>query len=267
MSNTLQSTVQGLVPGHLVTLWKFDFTTCWAYDEAQGPAGCLATHTSRNGQAVVFDGDTYPYIDIEGDAFLSEMDGKFPEPTLTMSSQFIAFRLGMRNHDVRATKVTRIRIFDHLINQPAQAMVDNWFIDRIESINSREIIVKLCVSPGIERLNGSSTQQLSPSRCALSAKYRTPTETPNTFSYTPTSDGGCPFGNPAEEANYPGWETVKYWDNLDNLTGDYRQDRCSGTITGCIRRFNPALFDGGEVRPLPFTGTLRENTSKTGDPC
>lgn len=265
MSTTL-TTVQGLVPGYLVTLWKVDFTTSWKYNPT-GPAGALGTHTSRANKAVVFNGETYPYIDVKGEGFNTEMDGKFPEPTISFSSQWTAFRLALKYHDVRATKVTRIRVFDHLIGQPAEAMIDTWYIDRVETINSREIVVKLCVSPGIERLNGSSTQTLSPSKCALSAKYRVPNATAGGFDYTPTVDGGCPFGNPAEASKYPGWETTKYYNNLDNVVSDYKQDRCSGSVTGCIRRFNPLLFDGGEVKPLPFTGTLRENTTKTGDPC
>lgn len=272
--------IQKFNPGTWVTLWKFDFTTCFGYDPSKGgPSVCyFSAFTGTDGNNIVFNGQEYQYVDVESSGFTAEMGGTLPEPSLIISFQYLPIRNGLGYYeDIRAATITRIGTFVQYLDNGStpdvtQSRQTIWCVDSLESFNKRELTFKLCVTPGLERLNENGVRSNASGKCALAAKYRLPADTADTFTYTPLVDGGCPYGNPEEAANYPAMMTGKYYDVSDNETTNYREDRCSGTVMACIYRFDPGelqnpLPEGFEPSPLPYSGTLRGGTNKTGDIC
>lgn len=265
--NDLGNQVYRLEMQNLITLWEIDFNPTITFDPA--PTGIMYISAYRDGTSnITHLGQTYDYVGIKGSGFRSEINGTLPEPSLVIDKnslngiaqyQTIKSAYTSANQTVffdwRGAKVKRTRITSNYIDDATKGDVDYYVVNQLTRTTKDTIEVGLSVSVGADRINNLSVQELAPNRCAL--RYRT--HNGSGFDYVDEDAGGCPYGNPTTKHN---WSNVtdfgtRYYTEQDGDTVNANQDRCSYTVGGCQKRFDPDL----EGLQLPFLGLYSNSGS------
>lgn len=269
MSNDLGSQVYNLTMRNLVTMWIIDFNPVVAFSPPQN--GILYISAYRDGtNNIVYDGQMFDFVGVQGSGFRSEINGQLPEPTVTFDKNSLTqltkyqeikdtftAETGQVFFDWRGARVRRIKTTDNYLNNPLFSDTDDYVVDQVTKTTKDTIEVKLSVSIGADRVTNLSVQELSANRCSL--RYR---HYQGGFKYTDEEAGGCPYGNPTTKSN---WGAVpqfgaRYYTEQNGDTTNPAQDICSYSVKGCQLRFDP-----DEVGlTLPFTGLYKPTGKANG---
>lgn len=256
----LGSQVYNLQMQHMVSLWTIDFNPCVTFDSPEPAIIHLTSYKNAGNTDIVYDGNTYSFVGIQGSGFRSELNGQLPEPIITIDKNSLyalpqyqtikqAFytQTGQQFFDWRAAKVTRVKTTSNYLTNPAFGDRDDYVVDQVNRTTKDVMEIKLSVSIGADRVNNLSVQELSANRCSL--RYRSYN---GGFKYMDEAAGGCPYGNPTTKSNWsavPGFGT-RYYTQSDGDTTNPQLDICSYSVKGCQLRFDP----NEEGYVLPFTG-------------
>lgn len=222
----------------MVYLYELDFRTCLEPIDS-----VLYLSPYRNGTSdLVFGGQTYTYADIRMGSMTTTAGGTLMSPTLEFmaGSPADAMLIVAIEGGLRGLTVIRKRTYGKFLDtgsapNAAAFHRTSLFVNGLDRQTNTSISLKLTPGYGIEGINDISNRNLVQDTCAL--KYRVWDGTQ--FVYTSHEDGGCPWGNPTETANYPTLATfgTPYFDSANNDTALPAVDRCSLTAQGCMKRF------------------------------
>ena len=216
MSNKLNSAIQTLEPGKLVTLYEID-------GESIG-AGIYRFHADRTAGVITFGGLNYSPWPMEADGFEATGTGTAASPKLTMANVdgFItALCLSFRN--MIGAKFIRRRTLSQFLDGQPEADYDEQFpqeIWRIEQLLGRDPTQATFELASDIDFRG----QMIPARQIVA--------------------NVCPWRYRGPECGYNGGPVA---DINDNPTSDPTKDNCSRFTRGCKFRF-------GEYGELPFGG-------------
>lgn len=239
--------VQQMHAGALITLYEIDWGS--APGTVTGVTGItrISPKCEEDGSAFVWQGNTYEKMNVEMTNVSVELGGAAPTPAFTIQPpRGGSLSLVMTNgSDIRGVKVTRYRLFrpfdaNGLVKPMADAVLFTthvFFINRLSSMRNGIVKLELMIAPGLDRLANVANRSLSTTTCTL--KYRRWDARTSSFVYTSVADGGCPWGQTEEAANFPQCTTfgTPYFDASDETTADVTKDRCSQTMSGCLKRF------------------------------
>lgn len=260
-----------LNPGPIVELFKFEFDTATVVPGAW-PEDKMTLHVSphrgANGEALVYSGVTYDYMATKLDSIVIESGGKMPEPSLTLSEEnkndasSFFFNFFNEGGDFRGIKVTRTRVFAQSLDNGAAPSTaasvrkeQVFYINQMAEKFRSRLTFKLSPALGLDSLNDKANRQLSSTQCNL--KYRYWDAVKGEYVYTTVKDGGCPWGQAEELANFPYVDPAKWGTDLydvnDASTANPGADKCSRGIGGCLKRFPVTTAD----QPFPITINLQ----------
>ncbi|ODT85634.1 hypothetical protein [Phenylobacterium sp. SCN 70-31] len=222
----------------LVYLYELDLNTC------RVPVNSvLYISPYRNGTSnIVFDGQEYVYADISLSGFTAQAGGTLPNPVLTFTGGGPADALlSIANRSgLQGMKITQKRTYASFIDggvnaDPTQFRTRTFFSNGLAGKTKTTLKLKLTPGFGIEGINDLATRTLQVDTCML--KYRV--WDGSQFVYTTHADGGCPWGQTDEQANYPTLSTwgTPYFDSTNTEVPNPEQDRCSLNAQGCMARF------------------------------
>lgn len=260
-SGPIREQEQSLNPSPVVYLYEIDLTT------ARKPVNQVLRYTPyRNGQSNIgFGGQTFAYYDVRMDGLTLEA-GKLPDPRLTMLCRPGDVMLTQAVvGDIRGATVTRLKTYR--VHLDGQSRADStavrrtvMFINGMQTrVNSR-LTIRLGPTYGLEGIGDRANRTLASDTCLR--KYRLFNTSTGSFQYTPLQEGGCPWGNPAEQSNYPNvpdWGTALF-DTSNQPVTNPAQDRCSLSAAGCMARFSRA----DRLQPIPIEANFRGGTRATG---
>jgi phage-related protein len=239
----------------MVYLYELDFRTCLEPIDT-----VLYLSPYRNGTAnLVFGTQEYQYADIRMGAMTTTAGGTLMNPTLEFmaGSPADALLVLAIQGGLRGLSVVRKRTYGKFLASGSSPNANAYhrttlFVNGLDRQMNTSITLKLTPAYGIEGINDISNRNLVVDSCAL--KYRVWDGTK--FVYTAHADGGCPWGNPTEVANYPTLATfgTPYFDSANNDTANPAIDRCSLTAQGCMKRF--------PTGNIPIEAILSQATSK-----
>lgn len=222
----------------MVYLYELDFRTCLEPIDT-----VLYLSPYRNGTSnIVFGGKEYIWADIRMGALSTTAGGTLMQPTLEFmagspadSLLILAIQGGLRGMTVIRKRTYATFLDGGATPNPNAFHNTSLFVNGLDSQKNTSITLKLTPGYGIEGINDISNRNLSVDSCAL--KYRVWDGTK--FVYTAHADGGCPWGNPSETANYPTLSSfgTPYYDTANIETTNPAMDRCSLTAQGCMKRF------------------------------
>lgn len=251
-----------LNPSPVVYLYQIDFST-----SKIGTTDILYWSPFRNGTSdIVYDGKTYSYMGIDFAGLTMESGGKLPSPSMTiMATKGNILAQRMLSLDIRGTRITRIKTYANYLDgagqaDPAANRKTTFYINSLSSRVGTTYKLVLSTNYGLEGINNKANRVLNSFSCIN--KYRTWDAATNKFVYTPVKDGGCPWGNPDEQANYsevPNWGTV-YFDGGDQSVAEPSKDRCALGAASCVKRFcqtNP-------LQGIPWLADPKGQTKDTG---
>lgn len=239
----------------MVYLYELDFSSCLTDPQEQ----ILYLSPYRDGTSnIVFAGNTYVWADISLGSMTTTAGGTLMNPTLSFMAGSPADALLVQaiRGNLRGLRITRKRTYAAFLDgkpgaNPAAFTKSSLFVNGLDSKTKTEIRLTLTPGYGVEGINDIANRVLSQDSCALKYRIWNGTE----FVYTAHADGGCPWGNPTETANYPDLTTfgTPYFDTSNTEVVNPQQDRCSLTAQGCMKRF--------PVGPIPIEATLSQPVS------
>jgi phage-related protein len=207
----------------------------------------LCSYVAANRTELKLNGLTYSYRNVSVSGTTLEPNGKMPSATLTMhtsESGNLRTRL-LQGEDLRGSRVTRIIMPIDCVDGGARAgqratleRRHVYYVNRIGGGKGNVFTFDLNPAPGLEKLGEPAARAVSSTTCNL--RYRLWNPSTGAFVYTSTKDGGCPYGQASESANFPNAVAPfgsKYFDANNNSTEVESNDRCSKSITGCLKRF------------------------------
>lgn len=263
--------VYNLSIGPLLTFWTIDFNPVVAFDPVSAGILNMSSYKNANNE-IVFDGNTYSYVGIEGSNFSSEINGQLPQPEISIDKNSLkslqqykdiqsAYQseYGKLFFDWRGARVTRTRITLANINDITKAETSSFIVDQLKRTTASTIDLKLTVSITSDRINNLAVQELAPNRCSL--RYRS--WNGSSFQYLNEKAGGCPYGNPTTLSTWtavPNFGTGLFTEG-NAVTTNEALDVCPYTLKGCQLRFDP----NEDGLRLPFTGVFKNvsnNSSK-----
>lgn len=248
---------QSLNPSPVVYLYQIDLST------ARTPTNTtLFLSPYRNGTSnLSYGGQAYTYADIAMEGLTMELGGKLPDPRMTVLCRKGDVLLTQTiSGDIRGARVTRIKTYAlHLDSGASPNTSANrrsvMFINGIQTRVNTRIAFRLSPAYGLEGINDRANRSLAQDSCGLT--YRV--WNGSAFTYTPVRDGGCPWGNPAEQSNFsavPDWGTL-FFNTADQQVGTAAEDRCSKHATGCMARFSRANIN----QPIPIEADFRSGAN------
>lgn len=263
MSNFTQ-VENGLNPSPVVYLFKLDFSTT-----KLGINDVLYWSPYRNGSNdISFGGQAYQYVGSRFTGMSMESGGKLPAPNLTFflpQGNILGQRL--LRQDVRGLRVTRLKTFADFLDggqSPDGTAFRQvvFYVNSLDHHEGGEFSYNLSTNYGLEGMNVKANRVLNTYSCIN--KYRVWDASKNDFTYTAVKDGGCPWGNPDEQANYPdvpaGQWGKPFIDGGDNTTDDASKDRCSLGAAACVKRF----CQSNTAAPIPWLADPKGMTKDTG---
>lgn len=225
--------VQTSAPGGFIELFEIDFTPI---DPTAGTLYFLPTKEDDHGVGtVMWQGNEYIPLPIDISGVSVSGRGALPRPVIRASNVLGTMSLVYRTFGTLGGAIlTKWTTFEQYLDNGAtpdpnaHLPVDIWYLDRVVSLNRREIQVECRSLLDFNRQQLPARQML---RSSCNHTYRFWDEDLGNFNYTNAS---CPFNG-----------TV-YLNELDQVT-TAQNDRCSKKLTGgCRGRFGTA--------PLPFRG-------------
>lgn len=269
-----------LNPGKIIELFKFDFSTANILPSTW-PADHMTLYCSpyRNtdGSALVYGGQAYQYLATKLDSISIESGGKMPEPRLVLSEENKDgpngwfFKFFNDGGDHRGITVTRTRVFAQSLDHGSAPSTDPsvkkdqvFYINQMEEKWRSQFTFKLSPALGLDSLNNKANRQLSSTQCNL--KYRYWDAVKSIWVYTLVKDGGCPWGQAGEQANFSYTDPAKWGTDLydvnDAPTTNNGADKCGLGISSCLKRFPVTTAD----QAFPITINLQGKTKipKTG---
>jgi phage-related protein len=270
---TLAADLQGLNLGNIITLFEFD------PQYAPNSGITSVVHSAQGSFNVVWNNTTYSASNLSLSGVTVESGGSLQTPTLNiLHNKTGRFFVNLLTKDLRGLKVTRYQIPMKYVTQvtrldgslaytgtspstdPSVYKKVVFYIDGVQTRDGSSVTYNLAVAPGLDDLNASGNRTLSGTQCNL--KYRVWNITNQSFDYTAMADGGCPWAQAGQQANYPNcgsnWGTP-YFDANDNLVTDPAKDVCGLGLTSCLKRFpvNPAHTNPPD--PLPIQISLKSS--------
>lgn len=256
---------QSLNPGVIHTLIQFDLST------APDAGATRSYYWTQSATDLVYKGITYYHADFQFSGLTVQAGGSLPTPTLTVLHDLNGnFFPHLVNENLRFATVTRTLVFAQNLDngsQPGEPFkTTTYFVNGISSrTKGRLTVYNLAVAPGIDDLNASGNRTLSNTSCNL--KYRVWNIAKQGFDYTSVADGGCPWAQADQKANFPNcgnnWGTP-YFDSNDNQVSDPSQDHCSLTVTGCLKRFPVNINNTTHPDPLPIQINMKASGTTGG---
>jgi len=167
MSSTPQIEAQSLVTQAVVTLIEFDFSSITYFGTPLSGSVYIANSKESqlvNGQIVeskvVWDGNTYEWMDFSAGGFKSDILGSPNEPTLKVAAELLQLPnwqyLPYLSNYYNLT-VFRQRLF---YNTLTTISPEKYFVKSVE-LNDREVIFSLSGSMDLENLSRPSARKLN----------------------------------------------------------------------------------------------------------
>ncbi|MGI0119682.1 phage minor tail protein L [Zooshikella sp. RANM57] len=231
---SLDSAVQTLAPGELITIYELDLTML-------GGEVLRFASTIDVPDPVYFNGYRYLPVEIEAHGFDCNGRGALPTPTLRISNAERIASAAMQNYnDLLGGKLTRIRTFSQFLDNGADPDPDARFADDIYRIEQKTAHNKVYVEWEMSALLDQEGRKLPGRqvlRDACTHVYRTYNTTTGEFDY---SRATCPYTGKA------------CFDHAGNQCGS-AQDFCSKKLSDCRKRFG----QNAELPTRAFPGVAK----------
>jgi lambda family phage minor tail protein L len=216
---TIDSVVQKLAPGVLVTMYELDLA----------PLGVTVDPVVRftpNQATVVWNGNTYTPADVEADGFEWSGSGPLPRPTIKVSNINRVFSAMVRDYqDAVGAKLTRIRTFAQFLDNGSDPDPTAIYPLDIYTVDSKEAQTKIFVQWKLTAAMDQQGRKL-PGRQVLrdtcTHRYRVWDTTLGDFDY---SKATCPYTG------------VLFFDANGDVVVSGANDVCGKRFTDCEKRF------------------------------